>query len=174
LKIQVNSDKTIAVDTSLIDFVQTETARSLDRFAAGLTRVEVHLSDIDGARRGQADKRCLIEARPRAAKPLTANAAAPKLDAAVRSALAKLRHALTTFFERSGRTIKAAPSKSAAPASAPASQPAAKKSPAGKVPAKRASKKTAAKKSDSQPAPAAKPPKKKGIYQARRKSWPAR
>ena len=64
MKIQVNSDKTIAVDASLIRFVEGEVRRVLGRFAIMLTRVEIHLSDVDQRKRGQTDKRCLIEVRP--------------------------------------------------------------------------------------------------------------
>jgi septal ring-binding cell division protein DamX len=169
LKIQVNSDKTIKVDASLIRFVETEAGRSLERFAGGLTRVEVHLSDVDSTKRGQADKRCLIEARPRGARPLSASANAPKLDSAVRSALGKLRRALTTFFERAGISTKApAVKKAAAPVqAAPVKKVAVKKAAVKKA----AAKKVAAKKAAAVPAAG---PKKKQIYQARRKNWPAR
>ena len=60
MKIQVNSDKTIAVDASLTRFVEGEVDRVLGRFAARLTRVEIYLSDIDNRKTGKADKRCLI------------------------------------------------------------------------------------------------------------------
>ena len=46
MKIQVNSDKTIAVDAGLIRFIEGEVRRLLDRFAIRLTRVEIHLSDV--------------------------------------------------------------------------------------------------------------------------------
>ena len=47
MTIQVNSDNTIAVDASLMRFVKGEVSRILGRFAKKLTRVEVHLSDVD-------------------------------------------------------------------------------------------------------------------------------
>jgi hypothetical protein len=43
----VNCDKTIAVDLSLKRFVKDETERILARFAGWLTRVEVHLNDVN-------------------------------------------------------------------------------------------------------------------------------
>lgn len=121
-------------------------------------------------KRGQADKRCLIEARPRGARPLSASANAPKLDSAVRSAMGKLRRALTTFFERAGISTKApAARKAAAPAvTAPVKKVAGTKA----VVKKAAAKKVAAKQAVAA-VPAAEP-KKKQIYQARRKNWPAR
>jgi hypothetical protein len=67
MKIQVNSDDTIAVDASLTRFVEGEVSRVLGRFAKKLARAEVHLSDVDNRKTGQADKRCLIEVRGSAA-----------------------------------------------------------------------------------------------------------
>ena len=47
MKVLVNSDNTIAKDTSLTRFVAGEVRRVLSRFDTRLTRVEVHLSDIN-------------------------------------------------------------------------------------------------------------------------------
>ena len=71
MKIQVNCDKTIAVDASPIRFVEGEVRRVLGRFAIMLTRVEIHLSDVNHRKRGQTDKRCLIEVRLTGARPLS-------------------------------------------------------------------------------------------------------
>ena len=107
MKIQVNSDKTIAVDASLTRFVEGEVRRVLGRFAIKLTRVEVHLSDVDNKKTGQADKRCLIEVRPAGARPLSASAKATKMASAVGEALGKMQRSLTTFFGRRGRPAAA-------------------------------------------------------------------
>ncbi len=103
MKIQVNSDKTIAVDASLTRYVEGEVGRVLGRFAVRLTRVEIHLSDIDNGKTGKADKRCLIEVRPMGAQPLSASATATKMPSAIGEALGKMQRALTTFFGRKGR-----------------------------------------------------------------------
>ena len=103
MKIKVNSDNTIAVDASLTRFVEGKVNRVLARFAKKLTRVEVHLSDVDKRKTGQADKRCLIEVRPAGARPLSVSAKAKKLASAVGQALGKMERSLTTFFGRRGR-----------------------------------------------------------------------
>jgi hypothetical protein len=65
VRIQINSDKNVAVDTRLIQFVRGEVNRFLKRFGSKLTRVEVHLSDVKSRSKfGISDKRCLVEARP--------------------------------------------------------------------------------------------------------------
>ncbi len=87
MKIQVNSDKTITVDARLTCFVEGEVSRVLGRFAKRLTRLEVHLSDVDNRKTGQADKRCLIEARPAGAPPRSASSKATEMASAIGEAL---------------------------------------------------------------------------------------
>lgn len=160
MKIQVNSDNTIAVDASMTRFVKGEVNRVLARFAKKLTRVEVHLSDIDKRKTGQADKRCLIEVRPAGAQPLSVSAKATKMASAVGQALGKMQRSLTRFFGRRGRP--------AATVSAPVSKD--MKSKLG------ARKKVAGKRASVQKPKKLRPRglKKKRIYHARRKSWPIR
>jgi hypothetical protein len=170
MKIQANSDKTIQVDAVLTHFVEDEASRLLDRFAKRLTRVEVHLSDIDNTRTGQADKRCLVEARPAGGRPLTADAIATTTGSAITEALKKMQRLLTTFFGKKGRPATDV----SAPASKPKTKAAPKKSAVKKSPTKKTAKKTAAKKAAAKKPTKLSPrgPKKKGVYQARRKSWP--
>jgi hypothetical protein len=169
MKIQANSDKTIQVDAVLTRFVEDEASRLLDRFAKKLTRVEVHLSDIDNTRTGQADKRCLVEARPAGARPVTADAIATTTESAITEALKKMQRLLTTFFGKKGR---AATEVSAPEPKQRESAP--KKSAFKKTAAKKSAKKSAAKKTAAKKPTKLSPrgPKKKGVYQARRKSWP--
>ncbi len=170
MKIQVNSDKTIAVDARLTRFVEGEVNRVLDRFAIKLTRVEIHLSDVDNKKTGQADKRCLIEVRPAGARPLSASAKATKMASAVGEALGKMQRSLATFFGRRGR-----PAAAVSASVSKAKKKVAKKTAPG--PKKKASVKKAAVKKAAVKKPAKlspRGPKKKRIYQARRKPWPAR
>jgi hypothetical protein len=154
MKIQVNSDKTIAVDAGLIRSVEGEVRRLLGRFAIRLTRVEIHLSDIDNSKRGQADKRCLVEVRPTGAQPLSASAQAATMASSVSHALGKMQRSLTTFYGRRGRPAATVArnatldTKNVVEVTRVAVEEPTKLGPRG--------------------------PKKKGIYQARRKSWPTR
>ena len=75
----------------------------MDRFAKELTRVEIHLSDIDNKKTGRPDKRCLIEVRPAGDRPLAASAIATTTESAVDEALKKMKRLLTTFFGKKGR-----------------------------------------------------------------------
>lgn len=167
MKIQVNSDKTIAVDARLVRYVQGEVARHLQRFAVKLTRVEVHLSDVNGRKPDPTDKRCLIEARPAGARPLAVNAQAATMSIAIRAALDKMERRLDTVFGRRGRTAGFTEAGTTTPKP---KRTARRKSVRGAE--RRASGKKAGGK---KPAKAGlRRPKKKRIYQARRKSWPAK
>ncbi len=174
MKVQVNSDKTIRVDARLVTFVEGEAERVLARFAGKLTRVEIHLADVDNKKTGQADKRCVVEARPAGAQPLSTTANSVKVATAVDQALAKMKRLLTTFFGRMGRTPV-----TIGASAVPARKTAAKKTVAKKAIAKKTgTKKVAAKKKALSKKAAGilarDEPKKKRIYQARRKAWPTR
>jgi hypothetical protein len=183
VEIQVNSDKNVPMDTQVIRFIGVEVNRVLRRFAGRLTRVEVHLSDVNSHKFGTHDKRCLIEARPARHRPLTASSGAPTINEAVAGTLAKLRRSLQTLFGRLGKpsegmtksnqpriglrrsmTTGGASSGNASVDGVSRATPRGtnRSSVAGKISA------------SVEGLVHARGPKKKGIYQARRKSWPAR
>jgi ribosome-associated translation inhibitor RaiA len=187
MTIQVNSDKTVVVDARLKDIVRGDVDRILKNFADRLTRVEVHLSDINSLKGGSADKRCLVEARPAGARPLSTSATADHLATAIDLALRKMRRALTSFFGRRPRGTTAGASaarKKAAPKTVTPKVVTRKKaSPKASVSRTRkdeaaAPTKPATTKSAGQSRTTAKTtgrsPKKKGIFLARRKAWPSR
>jgi hypothetical protein len=99
----------------------------------------------------------MVEARPARRKPLAVIMSAGTVRGAVNGSLAKLKSALDTYFGRSAGAVK----KMAVKGKPAAKRVAAKKTTARKAAAKKASS-------------TARSPKKKAIYQARRKSWPAR
>ncbi len=180
MRIQVNSDKNIAVNTKLTRSIGTQVNRAMKPFAGKLTRVEVHLSDVNSHKGGARDKRCVVEARPARRRPLTASNGASTVDTAVRGALTKMRSSLQTFFGKleprrpkaaiGARKRVRAQAKRGATSKVAASRAAVSKAAArdGHVRAharKRASGTTAA---------GGHSPKKKRIHQARRKAWPRR
>jgi ribosome-associated translation inhibitor RaiA len=182
VKIQVSSDKNVAVDTEMTRVVGEEVSRVLKRFAGKLTRVEVHLSDVNSRKFGTHDKRCLIEARPAGHRPLTARNGASTVGEAVRGALTKLRSSLQTSFGRLGKrsedtTIKAEngrPRTGLAPKDASSASAALDGVGHATPKGTKRSPGTARKSAPDQSLGHGRDPKKKGIYQARRKSWPAR
>jgi len=73
VQVQVNSDKNIMVDTRATQLVELEVKRVLRKFSGKLTRVQVHLSDVNRHKFGPQDERCLIEARPTRHRPISAS-----------------------------------------------------------------------------------------------------
>ncbi|MCC6432220.1 MAG: HPF/RaiA family ribosome-associated protein [Gemmatimonadaceae bacterium] len=61
--IQLNTDNHVDGNRDLFRDVETELSRSLARFAAHLTRIEVHFHDDNASKSGVNDKRCTLEAR---------------------------------------------------------------------------------------------------------------
>lgn len=96
MQIQVNSDNTVHGDERVAQFVEQEMRAALARYGDRITRLEVHLGDVNGAKRGENDKRCLIEARLSGRKPETVSDHAGSFDAAIRGAAAKLARLLET------------------------------------------------------------------------------
>lgn len=68
-----------------------EIARArLGRIEDRLTRVEVHISDVNGPRDGADDKRCAFEVRPAGMAPISATDQAASIEAAVARAADKV------------------------------------------------------------------------------------
>ena len=62
MQIHVNTDHHIAGHEPLAARVRSAVERALSHFSAHITRVDVHLSDENGDKRGRDDKRCVMEA----------------------------------------------------------------------------------------------------------------
>ncbi len=105
MRVQVNSDNTVSVDVRVKQFVKGEVERILENFADRVTRVEVHLSDVNKSKSGPGDKRCVVEVRPAGAKPLSTHATADAVPAAIVAALRKMKRSLTSYFGRQGRAV---------------------------------------------------------------------
>ena len=66
----------------------------LERFDGRITRLEVHLSDLNGRKLGERDKRCMMEARIGGMKPIAVTHEAPTLTEAIHVAADKLERAI--------------------------------------------------------------------------------
>jgi len=94
MHIQINTDDNIVGGETLVDRVKAEVATALERFRDQITRVEVHLSDVNAGKSGSADKRCLIEARPTGRQPIAVSDQAATVEEAVAAAAGKMQRAL--------------------------------------------------------------------------------
>lgn len=100
MQIQVTTDNAIPGGERLRAYVESTVTAKLHRFDDRLTRIEVHLGDENSHKKGDDDKRCVIEARPRGMQPVAVTNHAHSLDAAIDGAVAKLEHLLDHTFGR--------------------------------------------------------------------------
>lgn len=90
MQVHVNTDNHITGREALVDQVRHTVETALERFSGQITRVEVHLSDENGKKAGQDDKRCVMEARIEGLQPLAVTHHAANLNLAVDGAAGAL------------------------------------------------------------------------------------
>jgi len=104
MQIQVHTDHNIEGHQALTDHVSGVVERALNRVGEHITRVEVHLSDVNGDKSGPSDKRCMMEARLEGRQPVAVTHQAATLDRAVDDAADKLTRLIeSTLGRRSDR-----------------------------------------------------------------------
>jgi hypothetical protein len=109
MQVQVNTDRHIPGREALANQVRSVVEGALGRFHDQITRVEIHLSDEDGDKRGQGDKRCVIEARLEGRQPVAVTRQAATVEEAVDEAAGALARLIESTLgrlqdERSRRT----------------------------------------------------------------------
>ena len=100
MQVQVNTSNGIDNKETLERWADEEIKNSLSRFAAEVTRVEIHMSDENHAKGGATDKRCVMEARLTHHQPVAVTNHAANMDEAFRGATAKLKRALDSALGR--------------------------------------------------------------------------
>jgi ribosome-associated translation inhibitor RaiA len=100
MHVQINTDSNIEGHEELAIRVKGVVESVLSRFSDRITRVEVHLSDQNGDKSGQDDKRCMLEARLEGRQPTVVTHQAASLDEAVDGAADKLKRFLESTLER--------------------------------------------------------------------------
>lgn len=102
MKIQLNTDSNIQGDESVLRHVEEAVESSLGRFGSQVTRVEVHLRDVNGGKSGAHDKHCLMEARLEGRPPAAASEDAETVAAAITGAAKKLQRVLDSSLGKLG------------------------------------------------------------------------
>ncbi|HYQ43605.1 MAG TPA: HPF/RaiA family ribosome-associated protein [Polyangiaceae bacterium] len=100
MQIQVNTDHNIDGRQRVTEYVRGVVEHAVSHFERQVTRVEVHLSDDNGAKSGSDDKRCVMEARAASMKPVVVTHRGPNVDEALHGAAAKLKRCLTNELAR--------------------------------------------------------------------------
>jgi ribosomal subunit interface protein len=105
MKIQVNTDRHIEGGEALKAQVGDVVGRAVERFAERITRLEVHLADVNsGVRSGADDIRCAVEARLAGRPPVTVTHNSDTVQQAVAGAADKLQRAVARLVERQQQT----------------------------------------------------------------------
>ena len=100
MQIQINTDHNIEGEEPLAAQVSGVVEGALGRFSDHITRVEVHLSDENGHKSGQNDKRCMMEARLEGHQPIAVTHDAATLDEAIDGAAARLTRSIESTLGR--------------------------------------------------------------------------
>ena len=107
MQIHVKTDNHIEGSDDLTGRVEDVVTASLDRFGDLITRVEVHLNDVNAQKHG-VDKRCMMEARVSGRESVVVTHMADSLDDAIHGAADKLEKTLDRtvekITEKKGRT----------------------------------------------------------------------
>ncbi len=100
MTIQINADNNLTISQGFGTKINDILSEELDRFSDHITRLEIHLSDENGDKKGQNDKRCMIEARLAGKQPIAVTEFADTLEQAVNGAIDKLKTSLETITGR--------------------------------------------------------------------------
>src|SRR5947209_1684756 len=92
--IQFNTDNHITGGQEMADEVEAIVEDTLSHFAPRITRVEVHVGDVNAQKGGGDDIRCSMEARLEGHQPLAAAHQAGTVEEAVDGAAGKLKRSL--------------------------------------------------------------------------------
>lgn len=94
MHVQFNTDESVAGREALGRHAEDVVRGTLDHFSDQITRVEIHLSDVNAHKGGDRDKRCLMEARLAGRQPIAVRDEAGSLHQALDGAAEKLRRAI--------------------------------------------------------------------------------
>lgn len=100
MNIEIRTDKNIQGSERLISYVRAELRQEFQRYSERITHFSVHISDENGEKTGDHDKRCMIEARPAGMKPLAVTHKAANIDASIHGAIDKLKRSLEHLYEK--------------------------------------------------------------------------
>jgi ribosome-associated translation inhibitor RaiA len=97
MNIQINTGHNIQGNEALIAKFSSIIESSLSRVSDHINKVEVHLKDEDGDKKGKNDKRCMIEARIEGRQPIAVTNYADSHELAVTGAVDKLKSSIDTI-----------------------------------------------------------------------------
>jgi ribosome-associated translation inhibitor RaiA len=99
--VQIRTDNRLISDAGANARLEEKVRAKLKRFEARLSDVEVHISDTNGSRGGDSDKRVSLEARVNGHAPVAVHAEADRVEIAVTAAAEKAVRALDHALSKS-------------------------------------------------------------------------
>jgi hypothetical protein len=103
MRFQFNTDTHIQGDDRLAEIAEQIVTGAIGHLAPRLTRIEVHVADVNAAKGGSDDIRCTVEARPEGMQPQTVTHHDADVEKALRGAGKKMRALLDSEFGKLGR-----------------------------------------------------------------------
>ncbi len=94
MEILINTDNNISASAEMRSYLKSDLEASFERFAEHLTRLEVKISDENGSKEGENDKKVLLEARLKGMQPLVVTGNGNSIDQAISDASTKLKTSL--------------------------------------------------------------------------------
>lgn len=103
MQFQFNTNSSVMGTQNVAERIEAQVRQKLARFEDRLTRLEVHVTDVNSAKHGADDKHCTIEARPRGSRPIGVTGKASEVDAAARIAASTMAERLERIFGKAER-----------------------------------------------------------------------
>ena len=108
MQIQINTDKNIDGNEAFAEHARAVVEKSLEHYADQLTRVEVHMGDMNADKTSPQDHSCTMEARPKGMDPVAATYKAANSHLALEGAAKSLSNLLRTQLGKLGERKGAA------------------------------------------------------------------
>src|SRR5476649_2191860 len=100
MQIEVSTDRNIEGHDKLSAHIKGVVEGALSRFSARITRVEVHLTDVNGHKDGHEDTRCVMEVRLEGRPPIAVTSQESTLNQAIDGAAGKLKRLIESTLGR--------------------------------------------------------------------------
>jgi|SRR5665647_631448 len=100
MHIDVSTDNNTEGSEKLTAHIQDVVETALERFSKRITRVEVHLSDVNSLKGGPGDIRCVMEVRLEGRPPIAVTSQEAGVDQAITAASHKLKRLVESTLGR--------------------------------------------------------------------------
>jgi ribosome-associated translation inhibitor RaiA len=98
--VQIHTDNHIENTDGLKAQVESLVAGAVERVSDRVSRVQVHLGDVNSSKGGDNDKRCMIEVRLDGRPPVAVTQSGPTIEQAMNGAAQKLERSLGNIIDR--------------------------------------------------------------------------